>query len=108
MNPYNQFRNIDLTVVEFVANELEKQNIPVERRENGIPDIGPGMYSGQDGFYFRSPSYRYDYDEQEVAKLFPMGVGPYTVFFAGATLMEHDDDRIWPSSIGFTIQHEES
>jgi len=99
--------DFNLGVVEFVATELEKNNIPVLRTEEGNADIGPGLYNGEDGFYFRHPSIYLSYDEQAVSRLFPMGVGPYTVWLKNVTPIEVEDDRLWPSSIGFVVRYED-
>lgn len=102
----NEF-DFDFAIIEFVANELEKKNIPVLRTQDGTPDVGPGLYNGKDGFYFRHPDLNGFYDEVPVSKLFPMGVGAYTVFLASITFPEAEDDRVWPASIGCTVIYNE-
>lgn len=99
--------NFNLDVVEFVAAQLEKHNIPVLRTEKGTADIGPGFYDGKEGFYFRHPSIHDSYDTESVSNLFPMGVAHYTVFLADVSFAEVDDDRIWPASIGLIIVEDE-
>lgn len=98
----------DLGLIEFIATELEKRNIPVLKLESGLPDIGPGYYGNQEGFYFRHPSYLESYSDaqvKELENLFPMGVEHYTVFLAAITEIEAEDDRVWPASIGLTVQY---
>ena len=107
-NKQKDLFGFDLELIEFVAAELDKHNIPVLKLQSGLPDIGPGYYGNQEGFYFRHPSYLESYSDAQIKKLeilFPMGVGPYTVFLAAITEIEAEEDRIWPASIGLTVQY---
>jgi hypothetical protein len=95
----------DYTIPNQVADYLQSHNIPTLRNQEGLSDVGSGMYGGQEGFYLKSAFYEYDFDETKVKELFPLEVGPYRVLFMVATPMEYEDDRIWPASLGFIVDN---
>jgi hypothetical protein len=95
------FEKIDETVTDFVASELLKRNIPLDKNKDGSVFVGPSLYNGIDGFYFKHPSLTVAYNKKTVSNLFPMGLGPYTVYLKTITEPKQEDDRLFAASIGF-------
>ena len=91
-------------ITEFVASILLDKGIPLEMYKDK-PYVGLGYYDGIEGFYFNYPNYTGHFDFEKVSRLFPLGVGDYTVFLANISEPEIEDDRMYAASIGFIAHY---
>ena len=101
-------KNIIQEVFEVLSSngvDIERANSLVDGKwvEINEPDTRTGWYNGVDGFYFNKSDYN-NFNKEQIESLFPMNIQGKQIELIDVSDVDYDDDRMWRSSIAFTIK----